>query len=839
MLRRATLRHLWLHPWQLALAVLGITLGVAVIVALDLSIASARRSFEWSTASISGAATHHVIAGPSRLPDSLYTRLRVEHGFHRSAPIVEAVARTGSAAGSMRTLRLLGVDPFAEGPFRSYVGGSTVGPRSMVAQPGALLLLDQTARALGLAPGDSFRIVVAGLERRVVLGGVLTPSDDLAARALADFAIGDVAGVQDVIGADGLDRIDLILDDTARLGELRALIPADARVEGAAARAGAAAQLTHAFDMNLRALSMLALVFGLFLIYNTMTFSVVQRRPLLGSLRLVGVTRGQIFALILAEAAALGIVGSLLGILLGSALARVLIGFVLQTVNDLYYTASLTGLGIDASTLIRSAAIGTFGTMLAALLPALEAARVPAHHALARSTIESRVRSGAPRLALVGAACAAGGALLFGVRAGLWLNFVALSLLILAGALVVPASILVAARAIRPAAGAAFGTTGRMAAAALASTLSRTAPAIAALTIAIAVGISVSTMTFSFRGAVERWLGTTLQADIYASPPSTVANRTTSTILPAVVDRMRQARGVAGVNLYRHADIDTDVGSTQVTAIDFAAGQAGVFRFKGGAADHAIAQFQRGAAVFITEPFAYRHRLDTGDVLTFQTADGPRALPIAGVVYDYTSERGIVFMCGEQYRRFWQDTAVNAMALYAAPGVNVDSLIERLRPLAGEQNLFIRSSAALRRGSLLVFDRTFAITGVMRIMALLVAFVGVVSALMAVELERGREIGVLRALGLTPRQIMSLIGLQTALAGVCAALFALPLGLLLAAAMINVVNRRSFGWSMPIEIDPMLLAQALLTAVGAALLAGIYPALRMARLEPAAALREE
>ena len=179
------------------------------------------------------------------------------------------------------------------------------------------------------------------------------------------------------------------------------------------------------------------------------------------------------------------------------------------------------------------------------------------------------------------------------------------------------------------------------------------------------------------------------------------------------------------------------------------------------------------------------------------------------------------------------------MSLYARPGTDPDALIERLRPLAGEQDVFIRSSVGLRRASLQVFDRTFAITGVMRILALIVAFVGVVSALMAVELERAREIGVLRALGFTPRQIMGLIGLQTTIAGACAALFALPLGLLLARAMIDVVNRRSFGWSMPIDVDAMLLVQAALVAIAAALLAGIYPALRMARRAPAAALREE
>ena len=837
--RRATLRHLWLHPWQLALAVLGITLGVAVIVGLDLSIASARRSFEWSNASISGAATHHVVAGPSRLPDSLFTRIRIGHGFRQSSPVVETVLRAETAPDRMRTLRLLGVDPFAEPPFRAYFGESSAGPGTLLARSGAVLLLDATAGALGLAPGDTFTVSSAGREQRLLLAGLLRPRDELSRRALADVAITDIASAQEIIGTDGLDRIDLIIEDTSRLALLRSLIPADAHVESAASRAGAAEQLTRAFDTNLRALSMLALVFGAFLIYNTMTFSVVQRRPLLGSLRLVGVTRGQIFSSLLTEAAALGAAGSVLGILLGVLLARILTGFVIQTVNDLYYVATISASGVDALTIIKGALAGTAGTVLAALAPAAEAARVAPHRALARSTLEGPLRRRAPAMALLGAVFALAGAILLVTATSLWLSFGALFVIILAAALLVPLATLLISRAIRPLAGLLFGTVGRMAASAVGNTLSRTAPAIAALAIAIAVGIAVGVMTFSFRGAVERWLGTTLQADVYISPPGTAANRSTATLLPAIIERMRDAPGVAGANLYRHAEVTSALGTIQITAVDLAVAEPDVFRFKERDGSDAFARFLRGAAVLVTEPFAYRHGLGAGDSIALHTAHGVRTFRIAGVFYDYSAERGMVFMQAELYRALWDDDAVNSMALYTQPDVDADDLIEGLRPLAAEQQLFIRSSGALRRGSLEVFDRTFAITGVMRILALLVAFVGVVSALMAVELERGREIGVLRALGLTPRQIMGLIGLQTAFAGLCAALFALPLGLLLAVAMINVVNRRSFGWTMPIDVDGAMLGEAALIAVGAALLAGVYPALRMARLAPAAALREE
>ncbi len=145
----------------------------------------------------------------------------------------------------------------------------------------------------------------------------------------------------------------------------------------------------------------------------------------------------------------------------------------------------------------------------------------------------------------------------------------------------------------------------------------------------------------------------------------------------------------------------------------------------------------------------------------------------------------------------------------------------------------------MREASLEVFDRTFAVTTVLRWLAMVVAFVGVLSALMAQELERAHEIGVLRALGLTPAQVWKLTTSQTAFMGLVAGLLALPVGSALALVLIFVINRRSFGWTLQVQITPTVLLQAVCLAVGAALLAAVYPAWRMGRMELSAALREE
>jgi putative ABC transport system permease protein len=241
----------------------------------------------------------------------------------------------------------------------------------------------------------------------------------------------------------------------------------------------------------------------------------------------------------------------------------------------------------------------------------------------------------------------------------------------------------------------------------------------------------------------------------------------------------------------------------------------------------------------VSEPLALRRGLAVGDTLRLATEAGPRAFPVAAVFFDYASDLGVAMLYRSAYERLYSDRGVSGMAFYAQPGVPPDTLVERMRAAtAGEQSVVLRSNAGLRQYSMDVFDRTFTITSVLRLLAMAVAFVGVLSALMALQLERARELATLRAVGMTRREVGGLIGAQTGLMGLMAGLLSLPLGLALAAALVFVVNRRSFGWTLQFSVTPGILLTAVALALIAALLAGIYPAWRMAQSRPAHALRD-
>jgi putative ABC transport system permease protein len=852
-LLRAGVRHLAAHPGQLGLSILGIALGVAVVVAVDLANESARRAFAGFAESLTGRATHRIVGGPSGVPDDLYVRLR-RAGRRGLAPVVARDVAAPDWPG--RTFHLFGVDPFAEAPFRSLVTSDTASAATPLAplltRPATAVMAQATAARLGLRPGDAFTVRAGGRRHRLELVSVLTAPDELRARTIESLLVTDVATAQEITASAGrLSHIDVIAPPgpagQAWLERLRAELPPAVDLVPASASARALADLSRGFSVNLTALSLLALFVGMFLVHNTMSFSVVQRRPMIGALRALGVTRGEIWTLVMGEALAIGALATAVGLPAGVVLGGGLLRLVTRTINDLYVVVAVDELILAPRTLLAGAALGIGGTLLAAVAPALEATRSTPRAASGRSTLESRARALAPRLAALGGAVLTVGALSFFVEApGLALSYAGLFAILLGAALLTPIVTIGVVALSRPLAGAAFGVLGRMATGGVTAALSRTAVAMAALMIAVAASVGVGIMIDSFRRSVVRWLETSLQADVYVSAPSLVSSRSDSTLAPGVAERLAAQPGVAAVATQRTVRVPSPTGPVQLIVLGGHGGSRPreqgyrAFALKTGDPATVWRRFGAGEVVLVSEPFAYHRRLALGDRVRLRTDAGERDLPIGGIVYDYGSSEGVVLMERAAYERFWADRGISALAVYARDPSDLDALIDALRRAAGpEQDLFIRANRALREASLEVFDRTFAVTGVLRLLAMVVAFVGVLSALMAQALERAREIGVLRAQGLTPGQVWGLVTSQTGFMGLVAGLLALPVGSALALVLIFVINRRSFGWTLQLEIAPAILLQAVLLAVGAALLAAVYPAWRMSTMNVATAMREE
>ncbi len=843
-LRLAGLRYLSRHPLQLVFGLVGVALGVAAVFSIDLANESARRAFRISSETVAGKATHRIVGGPSGLEEALYATLR-RHGVMQTiAPVVEGYARVPARPGT--TLHILGVDPFAEAPFRSYTPGTSAGADipPLLTRPGTVLLLEDTAERLGIAPGDALALRV-GLETKyATLTGFLRPGDEVTRQALETTAVADISTAQELLGKVGrLSGIDLLVPGGAEgkvlLSRIREILPPEAEIVPAGARGSALEQMTRAFSLNLSALSLLALVVGMFLVYNTMTFSVLQRRQLFGTLRALGVTRGEVFAQVLSEAAVLGATGTILGLPLGFLLGKLLLGMVTRSIGDLYFVLSVREVSVTAATLLKAVGLGTFGAMAASLWPAHEATSTPPRDVMRRSAIETGVKKILPAISAAGA-----GLILLGAGVELVpsrsipLSFGGLFSIVAGYALLAPGATTLLVRGIQPALAFAFGTQGKMAARSIPASISRTGVAVAALVVAVATTVGIGIMIDSFRRTVSDWLDHSLRSDIYVSSAEDRRGPDRTPLPPDLIEGVSSAPGIRQVGLVSRRTLESVSGLTELFVMRIPRESLDAFRFREGNAGDAWEALTAGA-VIVSDPYAYRHEVGKGDTVRLRTDRGEKEFPVAGVYYDYSSDRGLVGILGETYDRHWDDRGVDSMGIRLSPGYPADAAIGRIREIAGDRPVLIRSNRSLRDASLRVFDRTFAVTNVLRALTILIAFVGVLNALMAIQMERGREHAVLRAIGLTPRQAWGLVAGESAVIGTVAGILAVPLGAAQALVLIRFINRRSFGWTMQTVVDPWILLQAVALALAAALLAGLYPAGRLARSSPFRALQEE
>lgn len=839
LLLRSSRRYLLRHPWQTWLSIIGIALGVAVVIAVDLANDSARRAFALSIQQVTGPATHSIESADGSIDQSEYVRLRVAQGLRPAVPVIDAPVRLNE-----RSMTLLGLDPLAALDLRKDLArGLNADPNALpdlISRPDTILLSSTDAAELGAVPGDILLLETNPREapNSVELVGLIAADQG----NFDGLILTDIASAQELLGRVGqLDRIDLILTDQ-QAKDLDETLAPGLRLRASAQRANALMQMTRAFHTNLTAMSLLALLVGAFIVYNSMTFAVLQRRPLLGSFRMLGVTRGQLFGLVLIEASVLALIGALIGVLLGILVGAGLVQLVTRTINDVYFQLNLSGLHLSLGSVLKGIGLGIGVTLIAALGPAAEAARSQPRDVLRQTRIETRGQRLLPWLALIGALL-----ILTGLGLVQWssrsmgLGFIALFLVILGASLIIPLLLSLLARASTPLFGALFGITGRLAARGISASITRSGLAVAALSVAVAASLGVGVMISSFRASVIDWLDHTLTSDLYIATSIEGAPTGAASLPQDLPDRLTALPEVALLSLARNREVQTREGVTRMLALQFSQGDPRGFRFEGPTLPDLWSDWRSGETILISQPFAYRQQLKVGDRLDLFTSQGWQTFRIGAIFRDYGSDSGTLVLPLEHYARLWGDPGISSIGLVLKSGVDAEALSGQIQELLHRLDIpaSVQTNSGIRELSLRIFDQSFTITEVLRLLAIGVAFVGILSALMALELERARDYAVLRATGLSRLQLARLILLQTSGMGLAAGLFAIPLGLMMGQMLIEVINLRSFGWSMPMQVPPTTPVGGLLLGWLAALLAGLYPALRAARATPARALRRE
>ncbi|MFP6780797.1 MAG: FtsX-like permease family protein, partial [Gammaproteobacteria bacterium] len=747
-------RHLSKHPWQLGLAVLGIVVGVAVIVAIRLTQNSAFEAFDSATRTAIGSASHRLIGTDGWISHQTLEQLTHEFPQVVMTPVITRSLNLTDFPGT--AVQLLGIEPIS----RAQTGSGRIDesirfdPRELMDRPLAIVTNKHTANELGVKKNSSVRVRVGTRTSTLVVVDIV-PGAEKPGGIINDLILADIASAQEILNFfDGVDHVNLRLNNAAQVEAIEAEITknfgAELELIDLAVESANIKRMTAAFYSNLTALSLMALLVGMFLIYNTETFLVIQRRELIGRLRALGVTRGQVLAAILCEAGLIGVLGSALGIACGVLLANGLLEVVSTTINDLYFETAITSITIDRSTVIFSLLIGVVATLIAALIPAVNAIRQEPNLVVNRSTLHK------PEVLQVGIVAMAA-FFLFNGLAPLVLydsispvaGFASISLIVIGFAALCPVAIMFLSKIGTLPIGAKHLLPERLGLRTVGATLNRTGTATAALMIATAASIGIGIMVTSFRITVSEWLDNSLRADLYIADGQFDNHLKDRKIPSSVVEKLHRLKEVQSTSSVVRRKVSSGKKRIYLSAFTLNTIAKQSFRFIAGSPDNIWEKWETDDVALVTEPFAYHHGISIGDEIPLKTDFGRRNFIIIGIYRDYASEQGSVSLNRNTYDRYWQSSGYDGLGIYAAPGMSVGDLFTAISNSLGEDtSLIVRSTKELKQSSLQIFDRTFLITELLRAIAVSVSFIGVLGALLAQQLERTREYGTLRAIGL-------------------------------------------------------------------------------------------
>ena len=803
LLRRLSWPELRHHPWRHLAALLAVMLGVALAFAVQLINQSALSEFSSAVRAVNGVPDFELRGPLSGFDETLYERVAQHRQVAIASPVIEIDTEAIDTQGRRVPLKIVGLDALVAAPLSPALMPLPAKPADRLAllQPDAVFLNAQARQRLG---GDSLRVQTpTGTATLRVLGSIAAGG-----RALA---VMDIAGAQTTFGWVGrLGRIDVRLRTGAdRAAVLRELaLPAGIRAAAPDEAAQRVSNVSRAYRVNLTVLALVALFTGAFLVFSILSLSVAKRQPQLALLGVLGLSGRERLALVLAESALLGTVGSALGLALGTALAALALRLLAGDLGGGYFPGVAPALQFDAGAAAVYGVLGVAAAMVGGWLPARNAQRLaPAQALKGLGTDDAAAdrRWLGPLLLVAGVALA-----LLPPIAGIPLAaYLSVACLLLGGIACVPASVAALLKGIAPP---------RHALALLAVERARhqrhTATiAVAGVVASLSLAVALTVMVASFRDSVTQWLDTVLPADLYVRAASSIGAADVVTLPPDMPRRAALLPGVQRAESQRVVPLQLDAAKPAVVLI----ARALTDPEKNLPLVGELVALPAGAtAVYVSEAMVDLYDARPGTTLTLPLPDNPSVF-VRGVWRDYARQHGAIAIAGEDYRRLTGDTRINDLALWLQPGADAARLQHDLRTVAtgfGLDGALLEfaSAGAIRTTSLRIFDRSFAVTYWLQAVAIAIGLFGIAASFSAQVLARRKEFGLLAHLGLTRRQVLAVVAAEGAVWTAAGALLGLLLGLAVSIVLVDVVNPQSFHWTMDLLLPWSRLA-ALCAAV--------------------------
>jgi putative ABC transport system permease protein len=857
LLRPVTLRRIGEHRLRSAMTVIGIALGVAVLVAVVTVNQAIVGSFGATLERISGKVHLEVKGGDTGLDEALQDKVRAVAGVRFATPVVERTLDLADKPGEI--LAILGIN-FTEDPkalqalydldaseLRAKKEGAGVkqefdeDPLAMLDVPRQIVVTQAFAQKHGVAMGGTVDLMTKDGRQPFTIFGVVEAKGPMKAFG-GSLAIMDYMDAQEVFGLGRrVDRLDVAIDRPAEPGRIEQVETALQQalggkfdVERPSRRQQRQEHLLRSFKLALTIGAGIALIVGMFLIYHTLSISVAQRRSEIGILRATGAVRGQIVRLFTLEGAVFGLVGALLGLGFGAILARVMLNQSAASISEIYVRVHVYDARVPSWVMAAGVVVGVTCSALAALVPAWRASRLSPVETI--RTLAQHLHP-APGLGFTAREYAGLGCFALAPLATLpppidgfpFFGLTSLFLIVLGTTLLARWAVIASNRVLGPLVSRAFGIEGRLAADNVSRSAGKGAVTAASLMVGLSMVLASTVMVHSMRQSIDAWVMQAVPADLFVTAGSKLGGIQNQPLDPELAKEIARLPGVEGVDLVRLRNVDFMHSRIILLSLD------GAIRFKHktswpitrwvGNRDTVMQRMQAGEGVIVAETLAHRFGQHPGGTIELQTIHGRVSFPIIAATTDYSSDQGAVFIDRKLYMRHWQDDQVDTFEPYLLPGADVNQVRDEIvKRWGAKYHLFVLTNREFRNEIGKMIDRLFSVTGALEFVTVIISLLSVVNTLLTAILDRMREIGVLRAIGMLRRQLAKVILVESLCLAVVGAALGIAVGCVNGYLVITVVNTQDTGWQVPplYPVATMLGYAALLVAVG--VLAAVYPA---------------
>jgi putative ABC transport system permease protein len=854
-LGQVTSRQWGAHRLRTLLTILGISLGVAVFFAVRTANLTLLSSLSTTIEKLAGKATLQVVGNEGGFPESVWDTVRDTPGVHVAQPVIEVLASIAFADES--SLLIVGVDMLGDGELREYQfdeeGSEVADPLIALAQPDSILVSRTFAEKHHLRDGDKLPLYTSLGRKEFIIRGIFKPA------GIGEIFDGQIA-VMDVFNAQfvfnrgrNIDRIDLMNEPEVSVDELaariRSRIPAGIEVTPPTARGQGIEKAVSAMRIGMLIASFIALLVGVFIIFNTFNISVSQRWKEIGVLRAIGVERRNIQAMFIVEALVMGIIGSIFGIALGYLLAVGAERLMSEVAAKIFsYVATQQPPVFRWDYALTSFAMGTVTSLIGSWLPARAASRLDP--VLALHNIETRQREsvlGRPRLLLGLAMIVAGLAAVRYAppRVRLDYQFGYALLMIFGLVLILPKLVQLVAGLLRPLMDRLFGTEGLLAVEAMIQSPRRTTATVGALMIGLSFVFSTTAYVQSYQRTVSHWMERFINSDLIISA-SEMARSRTYHFSEDLSQKIATIPGIRRIENVRFLFMPYADDSIAVVSFEMDGWFARVRDpLDIGDPEEARRQLVAGDGVMVSRNLTTRYGLSIGDTLRLQSPTRPFERPIVGIIDDYTSEKGTVFLDRRVYREYWNDSAVDLIdvnleqSLKSDPGAVAAIRNQIQQAIRGQHRAFIHTNTEYRKWVLELIDGFFLINYMQTAVAVIIAVLGIINTLIISIAERQRELGVLRAIGGLRCQIRRMVLLEAAVMAIVGVISGTLAGMMNTWFLVRTAATMVGGFTVPFHFPVLMILIALPLTILVSLLAAWWPARKAVNLNVVEAIGYE